>query len=79
MMPLLIQAERISAIQMEKITSVSVCRNCVEDKIDISDPSTKGKMIQGILAGGVRGYDLHSESDCKIEKGKPDHPDHPGN
>jgi hypothetical protein len=63
----------------EKRTTVSVCRNCVEDKIDISNPSTKGKMIQAILAGADSRYNLHSESDCKIEKEKPDHPDHPGN
>jgi uncharacterized lipoprotein YajG len=57
--------DNLAQDKVEKITTVSVCRNCVEDKIYISNPSTKGKMIQVILAGGDSRYNLHSESDCQ--------------
>ena len=57
--------DNLAQDKVEKITTVSVCRNCVEDKIDISNPSTKGKLIEIILAGGDSRYNLHSESDCQ--------------
>ena len=57
--------DNLAQDKVEKITTISVCRNCVEDKIYISAINTKGKMIQIILAGSHPGYKLHSESDCQ--------------
>jgi hypothetical protein len=54
-------------LKVEKITTISVCRNCIEDTPPVSSinsSSTRGKIAEFILAGGDSGYSLHSESDC---------------
>jgi hypothetical protein len=60
--------DNLAQDKVEKITTVSVCRNCVDVRSEIkfiNHKVTRGKIREFILSGADSRYELHSESDCQ--------------